>query len=61
MLCRKCMVVMKSGTSYEQKKNNNSKGYKRYDECPKCHDKIYNNLPNFQETLVGALGSRSNK
>lgn len=46
------MVVMKSGTSYEQKKNGNRKRYKRYDECPKCHEKIFSNAPNFQETLA---------
>lgn len=52
MLCKRCMVVMKSGTSYEQKKNGNRKGYRRYDECPKCHEKIFSNAPNFQETLA---------
>ena len=45
------MVVMKTGTSYEHKKDNN-KGYRRFDECPKCHEKIFNNAPNFQENLV---------
>ena len=39
MLCKRCMAVMKSGTLYEQK-NDNKKGYRRYDECPKCHDKV---------------------
>lgn len=61
MLCRKCMVVMKSGTSYEQKKNDNGRGYKRYDECPKCHDKVYNSSLNFQETLVRVSEKRRNK
>lgn len=28
------------------------KGYRRYDECPKCHEKVFNNAPNFQETLA---------
>jgi len=46
------MAVMKPGTSYEQKKDGNRKGYKRYEECPKCHEKIFNNSPNFQELLV---------
>lgn len=46
------MVVMKSGTSYGQKKNSNGKGYRRFDECPKCHERVFNNSPNFQETLV---------
>lgn len=52
MLCKRCMVVMKSGTSYGQKKNSNGKGYRRFDECPKCHERFFNNSPNFQETLV---------
>lgn len=42
---------MKPGTSYEHKKDGSGKGYKRYDECPKCHEKVFNNSPNFQEFL----------
>lgn len=50
MLCRRCMEVMRSGTLYEQK-NRSNKGYRRYNECPKCHEKVFNNSPNFQEYL----------
>ena len=50
MICGRCMVVMKSGTTYEHK--NGQDTAKRYDKCPKCHDKKYNNVPNFQESLV---------
>ena len=46
------MVVMKSGTSYQHKNGRDTA--KRYDECPKCHDQKYNNLPNFQDALVNA-------
>lgn len=61
MLCRDCNVVMKTGTSYQQKKNGKDKGWKRYNECPKCHTKLYNNSPNFQEILEHTMEkSRSN-
>lgn len=52
MTCGRCMVVMKSGTTYEHKNGQDSA--KRYDECPKCHDKRYNNAANFQESLSRA-------
>lgn len=59
MLCNKCKVMMKSGTTYEQKNGHDTA--KRYDECPKCHDKKYNNLPNFQELLVSEVQKHNNK
>lgn len=40
-----------SGTSYHRKENRNDKGYKRYDECPSCHYRKYNNGLNFQEIM----------
>lgn len=40
-----------TGTTYKQRKNKSDKGYKRYNECPKCGDRVYNNSPNFQEVL----------
>lgn len=40
-----------SGTSYEPKKNKEDKGYRRYDECPGCHYRKYNNGLNFQEIM----------
>ena len=59
MICGRCMVVMKSGTTYEHK--NGQDTAKRYDECPKCHDKRYNNAPNFQESLVRATQKHNGK
>lgn len=59
MLCNRCMVVMKSGTSYQHKNGRDTA--KRYDECPKCHDKKYNNSPNFQDMLVNASQKHSSK
>lgn len=60
MWCKNCNVAMSiSGTHYEQK-NNGKGGYKRYNECPKCRDRIYNNSPNFQEVLE-KVSSRSRK
>ena len=46
MICRLCKVVMTSGTNYY------GKNRRRYDECPKCHDRIYNKGKNFQEILL---------
>ena len=40
-----------SGTSYEPKKNKDDKGYRRYDECPSCHYRKYNDGLNFQEII----------
>ena len=40
-----------SGTSYHRKENKNDKGYRRYDECPNCHHRKYNNGLNFQEVM----------
>lgn len=59
MICRTCNVVMKSGTSYDHKNGKSSS--KRYDECPKCHFKKYNNSTNFQELLVEEYQKRENK
>lgn len=42
---------MDSGTEYKQKKNKHDKGYKRYNQCPKCHSKIFNTSQNFQEMM----------
>lgn len=54
MLCRRCMTIMKSGTTYEQKKGG---GYlhKRFHECRECHNRIYTKEPNFQEYLNNEL------
>lgn len=43
-----------TGTTYEKKKNNRDRGYRRFNKCPKCKKKIYNNSENFQEHLVKA-------
>lgn len=42
--------MMKNGTSYENRKGRNNK--KRFMECPKCHDRRYNNSMNFQELFT---------
>lgn len=51
MLCNRCMVVMETGTTYEQRKDGRSSA-RRYYECKKCHDKVYTKEPNFQELLA---------
>ena len=55
MLCRDCNVVMKTGTSYQQKRNDKDKCWKRFNKCPKCHTKFYTKAPNFQEVLVAEI------
>lgn len=56
MLCRKCNTPMSvSGTTYEPKKDKSDKGYRRYDECPNCHYRKYNNGLNFQEEMNKAI------
>lgn len=55
MFCRICNVLMNSGTEYKKKKDDNDKGYKRYNKCPKCHTKIYNNSQNFQDVMREAM------
>lgn len=59
MLCKRCMTVMKTGTTYEQKKDDKP-SIRRFHECKKCHDKVYTKEPNFQEYMSKALdGCRS--
>ena len=58
MLCRRCMVVMKPGTTYEKKKDERNSGdivHQRFCQCPRCKERIYNNSSNFQETLETML------
>ena len=59
MWCRKCNTIMStSGTSYYPKENNHDKGYQRYDECPSCNYRKYNNGLNFQEVMNRAIQKR---
>lgn len=52
MLCKRCNMTMSIlGTSYHRKKSMNDKGYQRYNECPSCHYRKYNDGLNFQEIL----------
>lgn len=52
MLCKRCMVVMGTGTRYEQGRGKNKPSYKRFFECNECHDRVYVNTLNFQEVLA---------
>ena len=58
MLCERCMVIMKTGTSY--KRDGKKYSAKRYEICPSCHSQKYNNSPNFQELLAQEF-SKNNK
>lgn len=53
MLCKRCMTVMESGTTYEQYKDGKYSA-RRYHECKKCHDKTYTKELNFQECMSKA-------
>ncbi len=61
MFCRRCMIVMGTGTRYEQKKGQDRPSYSRYFECGKCHDRVYTNAPNFQETMIKVTEKSRNK
>lgn len=60
MLCKRCMVVMGTGTTYEQNKDGKSLA-RRYYECKKCGDKVYTKGFNFQECMIKALDRCRNK
>lgn len=51
MLCKRCMAVMRTGTTYEQRKDNGGASARRFRECRKCRDKVYTCEPNFQEYM----------
>ena len=61
MLCKRCMVVMKLGTTYEQKKDGDKTSARRFYKCNKCHDKVYTKEPNFQEYINRTSGKCRNK
>ena len=53
MWCSRCMIVMETGTEYYH--DNGKERERRYSQCPKCHDKKFNNQPNFQRYLHRAM------
>jgi len=55
------MIVMGTGTRYEQNRGQNKPSHRRYFECGKCHDRVYINAPNFQETMIKAAEKSRNK
>jgi len=55
MICKRCKVIMKSGTTYEQKSNEMKSSAQRFHECKKCKERIYTKEPNFQELLNRTL------
>ena len=61
MLCRRCMTVMETGTTYEQRKDDGKSLTRRFHECKKCHDKVYTKEPNFQECMNKASEKNRNK
>lgn len=61
MLCKRCMTVMETGTTYEQRKNGGKPSARRFYECKKCHDKVYVREPNFQEYMSKASKKSGNR
>lgn len=55
MLCKRCMNIMRSGTTYESNSRNGKPYSRRFYECKKCHDKFYIKEPNSQEYMNKAL------
>ena len=60
MLCKRCMTVMATGTTYEQRRDGKSSA-RRFHECKKCHDKVYTKEPNFQVCMNKASEKCRNK
>lgn len=60
MLCKRCMTVMATGTTYEKRGDGKSSA-RRFHECKKCHDKVYTKEPNFQEHISKALEKSRNR
>lgn len=58
MLCKKCKIVMKPGTAYERKDGKCAS--RRFDECPVCHYRKYNNSLNPQENTTHAVNKYRN-
>lgn len=58
MVCKRCMTVMATGTTYEKKKDEKSSA-RRFHECKKCGERVYMREPNFQEYMYKALENKS--
>lgn len=62
MICKRCMAVMRTGTTYEQ--NRDGEPFtRRYYECKnkKCRHRVYIKEPNFQECMSKASDRCRNK
>ena len=55
------MTVMKTGTTYEQRKDNGKTLTRRFHECKKCKDRIYTYEPSFQECMNKVSGNCRNR
>lgn len=60
MVCKRCMTVMGTGTTYEQNKDGKYSA-RKFHECKKCHDKIYTKESNFQEYISKSLEKHRNR
>ena len=46
------MIVMETGTTYEQRESDEKPSARRFHKCKKCGDKVYTKEPNFQECII---------
>lgn len=61
MLCKRCMAIMETGTTYERNKDGNKPLARRFHECKRCGDRIYTKEPNFQEIMNRVLKKSRNR
>lgn len=50
MLCKKCLIVMNTGTTYTMEKDGKESA-KRFCECKRCGDRIYTKESSLQEGI----------
>lgn len=55
MICKTHKIQMDTGTEYD------GKHQRRYDECPICHIKVFNNGKNFQAVLENEIDKSKRK
>lgn len=61
MICKRCMVVMGAGTTYERRNEKDESLAKRFYECKKCGERVYTHEPNFQECMSRASEKHRNR
>lgn len=60
MLCKRCMTVMGTGTTYEQRKDGRLLT-RRFRKCKKCGEEIYIKESTFPECMEKVTKKRESK